>query len=98
LEPQQPIVLPSKEEMTTEGVSLGAVQVPPGGRPIIMFVEQQTTGGYPKIANVIAADLHSLGQLRPRDEIRFERVDMETARALLREQEDLLTSPELIRE
>ncbi len=88
----------STEEMITEGVSLGAIQVPPGGRPIIVFVEQQTTGGYPKIANVIAADLHSVGQLRPRDEVRFERVDMETARSLWKEQEELLASPELIRE
>jgi antagonist of KipI len=55
-------------------------------------VEQQTTGGYAKIANVITADLHSLGQLRPRDEIRFERVDWETARTLLIEQEKLLAS------
>jgi antagonist of KipI len=61
-----------------------------------LFVEQQTTGGYPKIANVISADLSSLGQLRPRDGIRFEPVEMETARALLVEQEKLLASQELI--
>ena len=85
-------------EMITEGVSLGAVQVPPGGSPIILFVEQQTTGGYPKIANVISADLHRVGQLRPRDEIRFERVTLETARSLLMEQEKLLASGELIEE
>jgi antagonist of KipI len=83
-------------KMISEGVSLGAVQVPDGGLPIVLFVEQQTTGGYPKIANVISADFHSLGQLRPRDEIRFERVDWETARALLREQEEFLASEELI--
>jgi antagonist of KipI len=85
-------------EMISEGVSLGAVQITAGGLPIILFVEQQTTGGYPKIANVISADLSSLGQLRPRDEIRFERVEMETARALLMEQEKWLTSKELILE
>jgi len=83
-------------EMISEGVSLGAIQVPEGGKPIILFVEQQTTGGYPKIANVISADFHSLGQLRPRDEIRFERVDFATARALLIEQENLLASQDLI--
>jgi antagonist of KipI len=82
--------------MTSEGVSLGAVQIVAGGLPIILFVEQQTTGGYPKIANVISADFHSLGQLRPRDEVRFERVEWETARALLREQESLLASEELL--
>jgi biotin-dependent carboxylase-like uncharacterized protein len=79
-------------EMISEGVALGAVQVPEGGMPIILFVEQQTTGGYPRIANVISADFHSLGQLRPRDEIRFERVDWETARDLLREQEEFFAS------
>jgi antagonist of KipI len=82
--------------MISEGVALGAVQVPDGGQPIILFVEQQTTGGYPKIANVISADFHSLGQLRPRDEIRFERVGWEAARALLVEQEEWLTSKELV--
>ena len=90
------IPAPSGGEMISEGVSLGAIQVPEGGQPIILFVEQQTTGGYPKIANVISADFHSLGQLRPRDEIRFERVELESARALLRGQEELLASEELI--
>lgn len=83
-------------EMISEGVSLGAVQVTAGGLPIILFVEQQTTGGYPKIANVISADLHSVGQLRPRDEIRFERVETNMALAVLAEQEKLLVSKELI--
>jgi len=85
-------------EMVTEGVSVGAVQITAAGLPIILFVEQQTTGGYAKIANVIAADLHSLGQLRPRDEIRFEQVDWDIARALLVEQEKLLASDKLILE
>jgi antagonist of KipI len=87
---------PSGGEMISEGVALGAVQVPEGGQPIILFVEQQTTGGYPKIASVISADFHSLGQLRPRDEIRFERVDFSTARALLIKEEKLLASEDLI--
>ena len=87
---------PAGGEMISEGVALGAVQVPEGGKPIILFVEQQTTGGYPKIANVISADFHSLGQLRPRDEISFEPVDFATAHALLIKQENLLTSDDLI--
>jgi antagonist of KipI len=90
------IPAPSGGEMISEGVALGAVQVPEGGKPIVLFVEQQTTGGYPKIANVISADIHSLGQLRPRDEIRFELVEMEVARRLLREQEELLASGNLM--
>jgi antagonist of KipI len=78
--------------MITEGVPLGAVQAPPDGQPIILFVEHQTTGGYPKPANVISADFWRLGQLRPRDEVRFERITMEGALALLREQEEWLYS------
>ena len=81
-------------EIITEGVSLGAVQVTTSGQPIILFVEQQTTGGYPKIANIIAADLHRIGQLRPRAEIRFQRTSLAVARSLWIEQERLLNAPE----
>ena len=88
----------SGKQMITEGVSLGAVQVTGGGQPIILFVDQQTTGGYPKIANVISADIHKLGQLRPRDQIRFERIELEAARSQLREQEELLASEGLVLE
>ena len=83
-------------EMISEGVSLGAIQIAAGGLPIILFVEQQTTGGYAKIANVISADLPSLGQLRPRDAIRFELVSLASARKLLMEQEKLLALADLI--
>ena len=76
--------------MLTEGVPLGAVQVPPDGQPIVLFVEHQTTGGYPKIANVVSADFHSVGQWRPRDQVRFEQISMEAALTLLKAQEDWL--------
>ena len=79
-------------QMITEGVALGAVQIPPGGQPIVLFVEHQTTGGYPKPANVISADFWRLGQLRARRQVRFERATMEGALALLREQEAWLYS------
>jgi KipI family sensor histidine kinase inhibitor len=67
--------------MVTEGVSLGALQVPGDGRPIVSFVEHQTTGGYPQIACVIAADLHRIGQLRARDEVSFVEVSLAEADA-----------------
>jgi len=76
--------------MLTEGVPLGAIQVPPDGQPIILFVEHQTTGGYPKPANVISADFRRLGQLRPRDQVTFERVTIEQALELLQAQEKWL--------
>jgi antagonist of KipI len=82
--------------MVTEGASLGAIQITPEGEAIILFVDQQTTGGYPKIANVITADLPSIGQLRPRDEIRFEPVDWDTAHQLLLQQKGLLDSAKVI--
>ena len=93
-----PPVMPDRErKMITEGVPLGAIQIPPNGQPIILFVEQQTTGGYPKIAYVISADLHRLGQLRPRDEIQFELIGLHAAISLLRAQEDLMGSAEIFR-
>lgn len=82
--------------MITEGVPLGAIQVTPSGEPIVLGVEQQTTGGYPKIANVIGVDLHRLGQLRPRVEVRFERISLAVARSLWIEQSRLLNSPGML--
>jgi antagonist of KipI len=64
--------------------------VPPDGQPIILFVEHQTTGGYPKPANVISADFWRLGQLRPRDQAHFERVTIERALELMQAQEKWL--------
>jgi antagonist of KipI len=78
-----PIALPRPRELLTEGAPLGAIQIPDGGKPIVLFVEHQTTGGYPKIANVVSADLAALGQLRPRDRIRFVPVSFEEARRRL---------------
>jgi len=79
-------------QLLTDGIPLGAVQVPPDGQPIILFVDQQTTGGYPKIANVIAADMHRIGQMRPRDVVRFAEVSIADAVEALREQEHWLKS------
>jgi antagonist of KipI len=76
-----------KTQLLTDGSPLGAIQLPQDGQPIILFVDQQTTGGYPKIANVIAADMHRIGQLRPRDEVRFAEASVAEALDALREQE-----------
>jgi antagonist of KipI len=85
-----PAVPSAAGHMLTEGAPLGAVQVPPDGQPIVLFVEHQTTGGYPKPANVISADFRRLGQLRPRDRVTFERVTIEQALRLLQQQEQWL--------
>ena len=76
-----------KKEVLTEGLPVGAVQVPSGGRPIISFVDHQTTGGYPKIANVVTADLRKVGQLKPGDVFQFQLVSMLEAEKLYFDQE-----------
>lgn len=81
---------PDAGRMLTEGVCAGSVQIPGDGRPIVLFVDQQTTGGYAKLATVIAADLPSVGQLRPRHRIRFEEVGWNAAHLELVEQERFL--------
>ena len=72
----------------SEGVSLGAVQVFRDGQPAILFVDSQTTGGYPVIANVIGADQFEVAQMRPGSRIRFEPVGFDEARRALLEQEE----------
>jgi antagonist of KipI len=88
----EPLVAPDRS-LVTEGVVAGAVQVPAGGLPIVLLVEHPSTGGYPKIANVISADLSALAQLRPGDEVRFAPVSFDEARRLLLEREARLTHP-----
>jgi len=83
-----------RDEMLIEGVCCGAVQVPPTGRPVILFVEPQTTGNFPKFANVITADLPRVGQLKPFDKFRFELVSFDEAREVLRQQEEWIDSLE----
>lgn len=71
-------------ELLSHGVVWGAVQVPPGGAPIVLLADHQTTGGYPVVAVAIAADRPRLGQLRPGDEVRFASVGVDEAREALR--------------
>jgi biotin-dependent carboxylase-like uncharacterized protein len=61
----------SGEELRSEGLVTGALQVPSGGRPILLLNDHPTTGGYPVIAVVHSDDLPYAGQLRPGDVVRF---------------------------
>ncbi|MGQ0734592.1 MAG: biotin-dependent carboxyltransferase family protein [Acidobacteriota bacterium] len=58
-------------EPISEPTPFGAIQVPPAGEPILLMADRQTAGGYPKIANVIAADWPIAGQLAPGDFVEF---------------------------
>lgn len=71
------------DSILSEGILCGAIQVPGDGRPIILLNET-VTGGYRKIAVVIAADLPLLGQLAPGDTVRFQETDLSSALDLLR--------------
>ncbi|MDR4470806.1 MAG: hypothetical protein MRJ68_21320, partial [Nitrospira sp.] len=70
--------------------TMGALQVPADGRPILLMADRQTTGGYPKIGCVITADLPLAAQLAPGDTISFSSTTMAKAQAILREQCALL--------
>ncbi len=72
-------------ELASEPVAPGAVQITNDGLPVILGVDGQTIGGYPKIAHVIRADLDRLGQLRPGDPVRFAEVTPEEAEEALQQ-------------
>ena len=82
--------LAHRMDLISEATSFGSVQVPPDGRPIVLMADRQTTGGYPKIAEVIGADLPRLAQRRPGEVIRFETIALDPAQALLLEQDAAL--------
>jgi biotin-dependent carboxylase-like uncharacterized protein len=72
-------------EIPPEGTVPGSIQVPGGGRPIVLGPDGPVTGGYPKIATVIEADLPLLGRAAPGDALRFRMVTREDAEAARRE-------------
>jgi allophanate hydrolase len=77
-------------DIVSDAIATGAIQVPGSGQPIVLLADHQTTGGYPKIATVISADLPLVGRRRPGDLIRFAAVTIEAAEALCRAEEHRL--------
>jgi allophanate hydrolase subunit 2 len=71
------LALTAPFELVSQAVSCGTVQVPPGGQPIVLMADRQTTGGYPRIAEVIVADVPRMAQSGAGSEpLRFERVTL----------------------
>jgi biotin-dependent carboxylase-like uncharacterized protein len=68
-----PLPLARTDELPSEGMVLGAVQVPPDGRPVVFLADHPTTGGYPVVAVVDERDLWQCGQLRPGEAVAFTR-------------------------
>jgi len=83
-------------EVPSMGLPLGAIQVPPDGRPIVMLADRPVTGGYPVPAVVIGADIGRVARLRPGDELRFASVSLEEARSALRRAENELAALEVL--
>jgi allophanate hydrolase subunit 2 len=71
-------------DIVSDGIALGSIQVPGHGRPVILMADRQTTGGYPKVATVISADLPALGRTRIGAKISFQEATVEEARQLRR--------------
>jgi len=85
-----PLRLAAALELISTGVVPGTLQLPPGGKPIVLGVEGPTSGGYPRIAHVVNVDLAVLAQRRPGDAIRFALTTLDDAEQSMRERDTAL--------
>jgi antagonist of KipI len=86
----------SAGRLVSRGTAPGAVQIVPGGQPIILFVDAPTTGGYPIGGVVATADLPLVGQLGPGDQIQFVAASLDQARTALTNQQRTLNRAALL--
>ncbi len=82
-----PLALEKQEELISEAVAFGSVQVPADGNPIVLLADRQTTGGYPKIGQVASVDLPLISQLKPGESLKFRHISADDAQQLYIEQE-----------
>ncbi|MCJ2044559.1 biotin-dependent carboxyltransferase family protein [Methylobacterium sp. J-078] len=87
-----PTIEARTHDIVSDGIAMGAIQVPGSGQPIVLMADRQPTGGYPKIATVIGADLGRLAQARPGTVLRFAKVDLAEAVAARRAEVAALVS------
>jgi allophanate hydrolase subunit 2 len=76
-----PLKLPAPFELVSSAVQPGLLQLLPGGELLALLADCQTTGGYPRIAQILQADLPALAQLQPGTPFRLVRVSLESASA-----------------
>jgi antagonist of KipI len=76
-----------EEEIISSAVSFGTIQLPPNGQPLALMADSQTTGGYPRIAQIITADLPKMAQVMPGKKIILQKVTLEEAQELFLQQE-----------
>ncbi len=79
----EPLYSLDKIELVSSAVNFGTIQLLPDGQMIILMADHQTSGGYPRVANVISADLPVLAQLNPNEKVGFELVSQKGAENLL---------------
>jgi len=79
-------------DIISDGITMGSVQVPGHGFPIVMMADRQTTGGYTKIATVITPDIDYVGQLKPGDKLRFKFVTVNEAHEIYKQYINKLNS------
>ena len=80
----------SDATLLSAGVAFGTIQLPPDGNPIVLMADRQTTGGYPRLGEVAGVDLPLLGQLKPGDSLRFEKIALAEAQKLWLVQEQAI--------
>jgi len=80
----------SQLNLLSEAVTMGTIQVPNDGQPIILMSDHQTIGGYPKIGYVISVDLPTLSQVMPGENVRFKEVSLSEAQNLLMQRERMM--------
>jgi allophanate hydrolase subunit 2 len=66
-----PLLRRDRGELPSEGMVRGAIQVPPGGEPVLFGADHPVTGGYPVVAVVLDADMDRAAQIRPGQQVRF---------------------------
>lgn len=87
---EEPSTFGKVDTMLSTAVCPGTVQVPPDGQPIALLADAQTTGGYPRIAQIIAVDIPLLAQIPSGKAVLFQQITLEEAESLFFEQENLL--------
>ena len=83
------IELINNDHMISSPMSMGTVQCPKGGLPIILGCDSQTLGGYPRVLQIAEIDLPLIGQLRPSDKVLFKKISIDKARSELKNQASL---------
>ena len=78
-----PKILSKCSHMFSEGTTLGSIQIPPDGQPIILMRDRQTMGGYPKLGSVLSLDIDRLSQLPQGSTITFQMIQIEEAHNIL---------------